>query len=227
MKVETLMTTDVKTVTRGTPLRETARILAESGISGLPVVDDGKVVGVVSEADILIKERGINPSKPGVLGLLFDHGVSTEAKLRAHTAGEAMTAPAITIGPGRPASEAAARMIDEGVNRLPVVDDAGTLLGIVSRADLVRAFVRSDAEIEHEIREDLILRTLWISPDRITVVVSNGEVKLFGRVDAKHDAELVESLARRVPGVISVESDIAWIDEDERPRRTPEATATR
>lgn len=227
MKVETLMTTDVKTVTPDTPLRETARILAESGISGLPVVEDGKVVGVLSEADILIKERGINPSKPGILGLLFEHGMFTEAKLRAHTAGEAMTAPAITIGPGRSASEAAARMIDEGVNRLPVVDDAGTLLGIVSRADLVRAFVRSDAEIEREIREDLITKTLWISPDQVTVSVRNGEVKLFGRVDAKHDAELVESLARRIPGVISVESEVAWIDENERPRTAAKATASR
>ena len=69
-------------------------------------------------------------------------------------------------------------MIDEGVNRLPVVDDDGMLIGIVTRADLVRAFVRSDEEVAREIREDVIRRTLWIEPDTIEVEVTDGEVQL-------------------------------------------------
>ena len=77
-----------------------------------------------------------------------------------------MSAPALTIGPNRPVTEAANTMIEEGVNRLPVVDDDGVLIGIVTRADLVRAFVRSDEEVAREIREEVIRRTLWLEPDR-------------------------------------------------------------
>ena len=215
MKVENVMTTAVRTVTPDTSLKDVAKTLAEAGVSGLPVVEDGVVVGVVSEADILIKERGVNPSHPGILGLLFDHGVETESKLNALTAGEAMTAPPITIGPAKPVAEAAAKMIDEGVNRLPVVGEDGKLLGIVTRADLVKAFVRSDAEIEREIREDLILRTLWIPPEQISITVHEGAVELSGRVDTKFDAELVSSLVRRVPGVVSVASDVTCLTEDD------------
>ncbi len=210
MRVREVMTTDVTTVGLETPLREVARLLAERGISGVPVVDGGAVVGVVSEADLLVKERGINPHTPGILGLLFEGGLATEAKLRALTAGESMTAPPVTIGPDARVADAAAKMIDERVNRLPVVDEEGTLLGIVTRADLVRAFVRSDESIASEIRDDVILQTLWIPPDQVNVTVREGTVQLSGCVDTEADAELVVSQARRVPGVVAVASELTW-----------------
>ena len=217
MRVEDVMTRTVKTVEPGTHLKQVARVLTELDISGLPVVEGGKVVGVVSEADILVKERGVHPGHHhGLVGLLFSEGVDVGEKLQALTAGEAMTAPAITITPARPVAEAAGKMIDAHVNRLPVVDDSGTLLGIVTRADLVRAFVRSDEEIAREIRDDVVLRTLWIAPEDVTVVVANGAVELTGHVTSKSDAELVGSLARRVPGVVSVTSDVAYDLEDGR-----------
>ena len=214
MKVEDVMTREVRTVTPGMPLKEVAEILAAHRISGLPVVEDGKVIGVVSEADILVKESAQEPERPGLLGLLLDNGSDVRAKLRATTAGEAMTAPAVTIGPGRSVAEAAAKMIDERVNRLPVVGEDGTLVGIVTRADLVRAFVRSDLEIEREIREDVILRTLWIPPENITVTVENGEVTLAGHVETKAEAEIVVAFVQKVPGVVSVSSDLSWAVED-------------
>jgi CBS domain-containing protein len=214
MKVKDVMTTDVRTVTQETPLKETAELLAELGISGLPVVEGGLVVGVVSEADILLKERGVNPSRRGLLGLVLDAAAAVEEKLHARTAGEAMTSPAITIGPERPLAEAAARMIDERVNRLPVVDEQDRLVGIVTRADLVRAFVRADHEIEREIREDVLLRILWIPPELIAVKVENGEVTLAGQVETKGEAELAEAFARKVPGVVSVTSKLRWQAED-------------
>jgi CBS domain-containing protein len=217
MRVEDMMTTEVRTVEPQTSLKDVARVLAELGISGLPVVDGGRVVGVVSEADILMKERGVNPARHGLVGLLFSEGVDVGEKLRALTAGEAMTAPAITITPGRPVSEAAGRMIDASINRLPVVTDDGALVGIVTRADLVRAFVRSDADIAAEIRDDVVLRTLWLAPEQVTVVVDDGAVELTGHVGTRTDAELVASLARRVPGVVLVVSDLTWdVDEDDR-----------
>ncbi len=229
MKVQDVMSKDVRTVAPETPLKEVARVLTELGISGVPVVEDGAVGGVVSEADILVKERGVHPAHHhGLVGLLFSEGVDVGEKLRALTAGEAMTAPPITVTPYRPLSEAAGKMIDAQVNRLPVVDDDGTLVGIVTRADLVRAFVRSDDEIAREIREDVVLRTLWIAPEQVTVQVEHGAVRLSGHTGTKADADLVASLARRVPGVVSVESSLTFdFDEDDRSARKSYAKQSR
>ena len=212
MKIKDVMTTNVLTVPTGMTLKETAQLLGDRGISGLPVVDDdGTVVGVVSEADILYKERGPERRRGSMLGWLFNPAtLESEAKLDARTAGEAMSAPPVTIGPNRPIGEAASLMLDESVNRLPVVDDSGSLLGIVTRADLVRAFTRSDAEIETEIRKELIGRTFWLEPDNLDITVTKGEVALAGEVDTKSDAELLPRLIERVPGVVSVESHLTW-----------------
>ncbi len=138
MKVADVMTVDVVTVGKETPLRDVAALLTERRISGLPVVDEGRVVGVVSEGDILVKERGRKAERRGLFGVLLDDRATAELKLEARTADAAMTSPALTIGPDRPVAEAAGVMVDQGVNRLPVVNADGTLLGIVTRADLVR-----------------------------------------------------------------------------------------
>ncbi len=213
MKIKDVMTQAVVTVGPGASLKEVASILAERGISGLPVVDDGgSLLGVVSEADILFKERGPTERRGGLFSWLMEP--DAPQKLEARTAAEAMTAPARTIGPDRPVSEAAGRMLEEGVNRLPVVDDDGKLLGIVTRADLVRAFVRSDADIAHEIREDVVLKTLWIAPESLSVTVENGNVKLGGQVETKDDAEMVAAFVSRVPGTVSVESNLTWLEEN-------------
>jgi CBS domain-containing protein len=113
-------------------------------------------------------------------------------------------------------------MIDEGVNRLPVVDDGDHLIGIVTRADLVRAFVRSDAEIEQEIREDVILQKLWLEPDAFHVEVAGGEVRLSGEVETRTDAEMIPTFVQRVPGVVSVLSKLRWREEN---RNHPDRTA--
>jgi len=212
MKIKDVMTEDVLTVPTGKTLKETAQILATTGISGLVVVDDDrKVVGVISEADILFKERSPEKRRGGSFAwLFFPDMLENEAKLDARTAGEAMSSPAITIGPDRPVGEAASKMLDDAVNRLPVVDDEGELLGIVTRADLVRAFTRSDSEIEMEIRKELISRTFWLQPTDLDVEVREGEVTVAGEVDTKSDAELLPELIAQVPGVVSVESKLTW-----------------
>ena len=148
------------------------------------------------------------------------YGMERQLKLDAHTAAEAMTSPAKTIAPWRLVSAAAAQMLDEGVNRLPVVDDEGRLVGIVTRADLVRAFVRPDAEIEHEIREDVLTRALLLeTAGTVTVAVEGGQVTLGGSVDKRTDAELIPALVAKVPGVVEVDSSIGW-REDNRRRRS-------
>ena len=161
MKVKDLMTTNVVAVGTETPLKDVADILSEFRISGLPVVSErGTVLGVVSENDILVKERGTEPLRGLVGRLIAGDAVKLEAKLAAKTAGEAMTSPAVTITADRPVSAAAAEMVERRINRLPVVDEDGKLVGIVTRADLVKAFARSDEEIIRELRDDVMTRAL-------------------------------------------------------------------
>ena len=186
------------------------------GISGLPVCGVRReLLGIVSEGDILVKEGG--PRKARSLRL---RGAKTARKAQARTAGEAMTAPVVTVSPRASFAEAARRMSDLGVKRLPVVKD-DELVGIVSRTDLVRAFVRTDEEIQREISEDILRRTLWLEvPEAVHVVVDRGAVRLTGRVETSTDAVLLEELVARVPGVISVESDVTYrFDEEALPRR--------
>jgi CBS domain-containing protein len=209
VKIKDLMRTDVITVTPDTSLKDAAALLVEHRISGLPVVDEERtVVGVLSEADILVKEGG--PSeREGLLSWVLGGDLPEHAaKLRARTVGEAMTSPPITISALRLAASAAREMVEQGINRLPVVDLHGTLVGIVTRADLVRAFVRTDAEIEREIREETLQRVLWLEPTAVTVAVHDGEVELSGRVETTDDVEIVEKLVARTPGVVAVRSQL-------------------
>jgi osmotically-inducible protein OsmY len=99
-------------------------------------------------------------------------------------------------------------MLDEDVNRLPVVDDDGKLIGLISRGDLVRAFARSDEEILEEIEEDVIRKVMWLSPSSVGVTVTNGVVTLTGEVASEADAELLPTFARKVPGVVDVTSSL-------------------
>lgn len=201
MKVADLMTVDVLSVRPETSLKDVARILSTCGISGLPVVDgEERVVGVISEADILAKER--RPRRESLLRRLRGER-GDGAKSSARTAGEAMSAPAITIGPRRWVDAAAALMLDRGIKRLPVVDDDGRLVGIVTRADLVTAFVSSDERIAHEIREVILRRELWLDPEAFELTVREGEVELAGATDSAHLQELLEQRIRLVPGVVS------------------------
>jgi CBS domain-containing protein len=210
VRVGDVMTRDVVSVTSETPLKDVAAMLVERGISGLPVCDaDGAVVGVLSEADLLVKQGGAPERSGGLFAWLVETASAPDlAKLRAHTAGEAMTAPAITVETASPVSEAARTMVSLGVNRLPVVED-GRLVGIVTRADLVRLFTRSDEEIAQDIRQDVVKR-LWIAPERIEVEVEQGEVVLRGEVDAEVEAKLLEKRIPLVAGVVGVRSELSW-----------------
>ena len=201
MTIEQLMIRGVVTVRPETSLKDVAATLVDQGISGVPVCDAaGRVLGVVSEGDLLFKEQGIESRKGS-----------------ARTAGEAMSAPAVTIEPQRSVSLAARLMLRHSVNRLPVVRE-GVLVGIVTRADLIRAFDRTDDELERELREDVMLRVLWIDPDRVTVVVDAGEVHLAGELDSKTDAELLVAYASAIPGVVSVGSELTWSIDDQSRR---------
>jgi CBS domain-containing protein len=217
MKVDELMTKDAISVAPEAPLKEVGMLLAEHHISGLPVVDaDGRVLGVVSEADILVKEQGPESRHGGLFAWLLEGGRADQGKLAARTAGEAMTAPAVTVLARKHVADAARLMTEHGIKRLPVVDAQGKLVGIVTRTDLVRAFARSDEEIEREIRDDVAGRMLWIEANELEIEVERGEVTLAGALERQSDAELLPHFAARVPGVVSVRSELTWRWDDKR-----------
>jgi CBS domain-containing protein len=217
LTVRDVMTNSVISVHPSAPLKEVAQALNDNGISGVPVVEaDGTVLGVVSEADLLIKEQGVDAIRHRRLARFFGESKQSRAqlvKLGAITAAEAMTSPAVTIASARPIHEAAATMMSRGVNRLPVVDD-GRLVGIVSRADLVRAYVRSDDELATTICQDVILRILWLDPALFTVVVTDGVASISGRVERRSTAEMIERSVRMVPGVVDVRATVTWSMDD-------------
>lgn len=208
MRVRDVMTKDVATVAPNTELRDVAWLLVDRRISGVPVVEGGRVVGVVSQRDILFKERPSDGLHRGVLAWLMDEG-DLMLKIDARTAQAAMTAPPVTIGSTRSVADAAALMLDEGVSRLPVVD-GHELVGIITRHDLVRAFARSDEEIWQEIESDPLLRSYWRRPGAHHVRVERGEVTISGKVGSKDEARLVEAFVDRVPGVVAVNSRLHW-----------------
>jgi len=206
MKVRELMTEDVVSVRPDASLREAAALLTEHRISGLPVVmDAGEVVGDLSEADIVAKASG-GTGHGGLLSWLFDPVIGEE-KVAARTVGEAMSSPVTTISPTRPVHEAARTMISEGVNRLPVVEK-GRLVGILTRADIVRAFTRDDSALAAEIRDDILRRTFWIEPGSVAATVVDGRVTLKGEVETEADTEMLPIFVSRVPGVLSVHAEL-------------------
>jgi len=215
--VRDVMTEGVITVAPNTPLKEVARLLVEHAISGLPVVDgNGSLLGVVSEADFLLKEQGADAVRHRPLARLLGESDETRReldKVEAETAGGAMTSPALTIDADEPIRTAAETMVRRRVNRLPVTD-GGRLVGIVSRADLVRAYVRSDQELTAAIRDDVLLRALWLDPDRFDVRVTDGVAHIAGTAERRSTAAMVERVVSMVPGIVGVEADIRWQVDD-------------
>jgi CBS domain-containing protein len=207
MKVDEIMTTDVLTVAPETSLKEAADLLVEKQISGLPVVSPERtVLGVLSESDILFKERPRPEEKPLLQRLLGREDPGLRTKPDALTAGEAMTTPPITIEPFAPVSVAAERMLEARVHRLPVVV-RGKLAGLVTRADLVRAFVRSDEEIEREIRDVV---NLCDADGPVEIAVERGVAELTGTLYSRIDAEAIPALVEQVPGVVKVVAHLDW-----------------
>ena len=135
-----------------------------------------------------------------------------DPRIEARTAGEAMTAPAVCIAAERPLWECAAWMTSHRVQRLPVSNGDGRLAGIVTRADLVRAFGRPDADVEQELRQEL-------AEEGVDVEVAGGEVTLRGVVGSRAVARELERRTARVVGVAGVTSRLMWPDRVSGPAR--------
>src|SRR5512133_3720824 len=153
---------------RNTPYKELVRLLTSRRVSAVPVVDNrGRVLGVVSEADLLRKQE--QPARPFARLPSARRRRRERAKAEATVAAELMTRPAVTVDPLATVTEAARRMHRAGVKRLPVVDVVGRLVGIVSRVDLLKGFLRPDEELRREIVEDVIFGDLVMAPNRFDV----------------------------------------------------------
>jgi CBS domain-containing protein len=212
MRIEQIMTTDVATISPDASLKDVARTLAGREVSGLPVVDDdGRLVGIVSERD-LFPRKAAQP-RGGLLSRLL--GRTDGARPPARVAADVMSTPAVAIEPFWSIPGAAAMMRDHGVKRLPVIDDGGRLVGIVSLADVVRAVVRADSEVQREARR-LVDFHRGLSDDAppVDVTVIDGEATLSGELERRSMAEMLRDLVGRIPGVLVVSSSFTWRNDD-------------
>lgn len=215
MKVRDLMTTDPLTVSPETLLKEAARTMVRDRVSGLPVLRDGAVVGIVTEGDFLRQEANRDqPYRFSLLDALFGEGPSDPPA--AETVAEVMTENVITVTAEVTIGEAARMMAVKGVKRLPVVDEDGGLIGIISRADVVNAFTKPDEIIEDEIREDIVRRLLFLDPEDVGVAVDDGIVVLEGELENRTETHLLEELTRRVEGVVRVDSRLTFLVDDQK-----------
>jgi CBS domain-containing protein len=220
-RVQDVMTPEVVVVAPDCGFKHIVDVLADFRVSAVPVVEDGTVIGVVSEADLLHKVEvggAIEPAR------LFERRTQRNARQKAagETARELMTSPVVTVGPEASIGAAARLMEQHHVKRLPVVEEAsGRLVGIVARRDLLRRYLRPDAEIRREIVEDVLLRTMWVDPVDISVTVEEGRVTLTGRPDRRSTAQIAVRLARGVDGVVSVTDRLSWRFDDLANRRAP------
>jgi len=215
--VKDLMTTQVVTVGPATPFKEIVARLAEHRVSAAPVVDEaGRVLGVVSEADLLLKEEFPDPDQDIPLIWTKRRRLERE-KAAGSTARDLMTVAVVSISPDATVAEAARRMHRAQIKRLPVIGEAGRLVGIVSRSDLLKVFNRPDHAIQREILDDVIVGEFMMAPSRFFIRVDGGEVVLQGQVERR---SLIPHLVRAIhdiEGVVRVENRLAYDIDDVEP----------
>jgi CBS domain-containing protein len=225
LTVADVMTTRPLVARPAMPLKEAATVLAKHGISAMPVLDaDDRVIGMISERDLLSKQAHPLPER----SRWWWRRRTREETSRAtgETVGHVMSTNPITIAPPLPLAEAARRMTEHEVKHLPVVDSTGALVGVVSRADLLTAFLRTDEDIRDEVLTDVFAHVLWADPGELDVSVTDGIVTLAGTVEQRSTAEIAERLVRRLDGVIDVISTLGYRIDDSRRHTAPSAAPT-
>ncbi len=220
MQARDVMTRNVVTVEPDTPVTEIARLLLEKRISGVPVVEpDGRLVGIVSEGDLM---RRVEERAPGrgswwlaMLGIPEERAIEY-VRTHGRRARDVMTRHVITVTPDTPIGRVAQLLEEEHIKRVPVVED-GRLVGIISRADLLRAIASreeappagaDDSALRERLMKELEAAGLEYHP-YVNIVVSDGIVHLWGLVSTKAEAEALRVAAESVEGVRGVDSHLA------------------
>lgn len=198
-----VMTTAVVAAHEAAAFKEIVESLTTNNVSAVPVIDAQRtVIGVVSETDLLARLA------PGNLQLPRGHRLSAHRELRqklhAATAGQLMTAPAVVTSADVSVAQAARLAVESRVRRLPVVDPDGRLIGIVTKTDLLRAFLRPDEDIRQDIVDNVVAGVYAVDPAALDIDVAEGIVVVSGQMECKSLADdLVQSI-RGVSGVIDV-----------------------
>jgi CBS domain-containing protein len=218
-----IMTGPVITARPDAPVKDLVALMTTHRISGIPIVtEEGDLVGIVTEGDLLYKEIVPRPEQPSGVVRRLPLRAITEAVERARKAeglraDEIMTAPVITVTEAATVQEIAGLMVKHGINRVPVAR-AGKVVGIISRADVLKAFRRPDEELAEAIRESLLHDfwvDLWVDVNRMTISVKGGVVHLAGVLERRSEKELVEKWTGMADGVVGVESRLTY-DLDDR-----------
>ncbi|MFE1240441.1 CBS domain-containing protein [Streptomyces tendae] len=209
------MTRDVVHARRTTPFKEVVRLLDHHRISGLPVVDaDDKVLGVLSGSDLIRNQAHRDGPTPPPAATAGDVTASDV------TAGDLMSSPAITVHPEQTVPDAARLMERRGVERLPVVDEADRLVGIATRRDLLRVFLRADDDIRRQVTEEIVVTAMGLPSDTVRVAVRDGVVTLDGRVQARGQVPELVHAVWRLDGVVGVVNGLGF-RVDDRETATP------
>jgi len=215
-RVADVMTNRTVHVQADTPFKEIVDLLEANRINAVPVVDSSlRVIGLVSSADLVSKIEFAGDE--GRIRLLESrHTRTARNKSAATAAADLMTAPAITTTGRTPLVAAAKAMEQAQLKRLPVVDGLGRLVGMVTRADLLKVFLRPDSQIRCEIIDEVLEDLVGVEPSQIAVEVSDGVVTLVGRVDRRSLIPVVKRQVGRVDGVVDVVSDLGFARDDIR-----------
>lgn len=216
--VDDVMTRKVVAVRPQTGYKELVALMNEHAIGAVPVVDvvdsDGRLVGLVSETDLLAKERARAERPPA-------GPVRPDRRAEATTAADLMTAPVTTIQVGEPLARAARVMLRTKIRHLPVLDAGGRLVGILSRGDLLKPYLRSDESIRHEVATAVLDDVLGLPAGAVEVAVEDGVVTLEGQVETSAAGEAAVRLTRAVEGVVAVLDHIGFRHEAAEPGRPP------
>ncbi|QVQ50048.1 CBS domain-containing protein [Spiractinospora alimapuensis] len=217
-----VMTTDVATVTPDTAYKEVARTMVSRDVSALPVITDGKIVGIITETDMLHKEEfkpqdyGEEYASPLRARLRRKLGTSgaIRRKANAEQADQLMSTRVVTVHPDDNAVTIARVMDRFDVKQVPVVDERNHLLGLVSRRDLLGVFVRADEDIKRDVERAIQNVPAWIEPADLSFTVREGIVRAEGRLHQHSNVPVVIQIIEGVDGVVAVDSHLAWQMED-------------
>jgi CBS-domain-containing membrane protein len=211
--VADVMTREVVTVHRHTPFKSIAMVLADAEVAAVPVVDPhNRPIGIVSEADLLRKESA--QPEPGGRGEGLWMRPRDRERAAAETAEQLMSTTLFSARPDWSLVEAARMMDRHHVKRLPVIDDAGMLVGIVSRSDVIGVFLRPDEAIRREIVDDVLREILMLPEKAVSVEVREGVVTLRGEVERQSLMILAVKLCRTVDGVVAVHDQLRFTFDD-------------
>ena len=222
MFARNIMTKNVVTVGPEAPVTEVATLLLERGISAVPVIKgDGTLVGIVSEGDLVHRVQGDHEvPRSWWLKLLSDPDGNPREYLKSHgrTAADVMTSPVETVTEFASIAEIATTLEAKGIKRLPVVDDGGHLVGIVSRANIIKVLVdstegsssnisKADEDIRRSLQEELKNYT-WGESTILNIEVEDGIVRFWGMTESDDARKALELAAKNTQGVKAVENNL-------------------